>query len=62
MLELTFAAVSVGLEEVAVPACALVHLVVDVEAELRARDPLFPTPAWKVNRDCQVSKSIKKSI
>ena len=44
---LTFAAVSVGLEEIAVSAGALVHLVVDVEAELRARDPLFPTPAWK---------------
>ena len=47
VLVLTFAAISVGLEEVAVPACALVHLVVDVEAELRARYPVFPTPAWK---------------
>ena len=36
---LTFAAVSVGLERVAVPAGALVHVVVQVEAELRARDP-----------------------
>ena len=46
-MQLTFAAVSVGLEDVAVPAGALVHLVVDVEAELRARDPAILTPTWK---------------
>ena len=44
---LTFAAVSVGLEEVAVPAGALVHLVVDVEAELRARNAAVPALAWR---------------
>ena len=44
---LTLAAVSVGVEDVAVPAGALVHVVVDVEAELRARDTAVPAPACK---------------
>ena len=43
--KLTFAAVPVGLESVALPAGALVHLVVDVEAELSARDPAISAPA-----------------
>ena len=47
MKVLTFAAVSVGLEDVAVPAGALVHLVVDVEAELRARNAAVPALAWR---------------
>ena len=45
---LTFAAVSVGLERVAVPAGALVHVVVQVEAELRARDPAVLASPCKV--------------
>ena len=44
-IKLTFAAVSVGLESVALPAGALVHLVVDVKAELSARDPAISAPA-----------------
>ena len=46
-LKLTFAAVPVGLESVALPAGALVHLVVDVEAELSTRNPSISAPAWK---------------
>ena len=53
---LTFAAVSVGLERVAVPAGALVHVVVQVEAELRARDPAVLASPCKVKETKTVRK------